>query len=348
MADNDDIPFNRDFPLKPGVVEEARPGVRRVLCNNPSPFTFTGTVSYIVGKGKVAIIDPGPDDEAHAKALLDAGVSRVVAATRDPNPKVDGSGLEALRSAGVAVDIGVCEPEARRLNDGFACWIRTGRPFVTLKSALTLDGQLALDLRGKSTNRRWITSEESRAHVQKLRHASDALVTGIGTVIADDPLLGDRSGLDRRRRLLRVVLDVRLRLSPKSRIVKSVDDDLLVFTSTSRKSAKARQLEDAGVELFQLPARRGKIDLGAVLLELGQRQILNVLLECGPRLNGSALTAGAVDRLFLFYAPKLAGHSRAPFAMDAKLSDLAIQQKTLHEFGRDFAVDALLRNHFDR
>jgi diaminohydroxyphosphoribosylaminopyrimidine deaminase/5-amino-6-(5-phosphoribosylamino)uracil reductase len=283
-------------------------------------------------------------------ALLNGGISRVVAATRDPNPKVAGRGLDALRAAGVSVDIGVCEAEAQHLNHGFACWIRTGRPFVTLKSALTLDGQLALKNQGTSKKRNWITSEESRAEVRKLRNASDALLAGIGTVLADDPLLTDRSGLPRRRRLLRVILDSKLRLSLKSRIVKSADEDLLVFTAAPLRSLRVRKLQDAGVELVRAPFSRGnrsKLDLKIVLQELGQREILNVLLESGPRLNGSALAANLVDRLFLFYAPKIAGHSNTPFTIGPTIATLAFREKLLHEFGADFAIDALLHNYFD-
>jgi diaminohydroxyphosphoribosylaminopyrimidine deaminase/5-amino-6-(5-phosphoribosylamino)uracil reductase len=279
-------------------------------------------------------------------ALLNAGISGVVAATQDPNPKVVGRGLDALRAAGVSVDTGVCEAEAQHLNHGFACWSRTGHPFVTLKSALTLDGQLTLKNRGMSKKRDWITSEESRAEVQKLRHASDALVTGIGTIVADDPLLTDRSSLPRRRRLLRVILDSRLRLAPKSRIVKSADKDLLVFTAAPLKSAKARKLQDAGVEIVHVSQKRGLLDLKSVLGELGRREFLNVLLEAGPRLNGSALAANLVDRLFLFYAPKIAGHSNTPLASGSAIAKLAFREKTLHEFGSDFAVDALLHNYF--
>src|SRR5258708_3193920 len=222
-------------------------------------------------------------------ALLNAGISRVVAATQDPNPKVAGRGLDELRAAGVSVHSGACEAEAQHLNHGFACWVRTGRPFVTLKSALTLDGQLTLKHQGTSKKRNWITSEESRAEVQKLRHASDAVLTGIGTVLADDPLLTDRSGLPRRRRLLRVILDSRLRLAPKSRIVKSAGRDLLLFTAAPLKSAKARKLQDAGVEILSVSHKHGLLDLKSVLSELGRREVLDVLLEFGPRLNGSAL-----------------------------------------------------------
>jgi len=280
-------------------------------------------------------------------ALLTAGISRVVAATQDPNPKVAGRGLDALRSAGVTVEAGVCEAEAQHLNHGFACWIRTGRPFVTLKSALTLDGQLALKNQGTSNRRNWITSEESRAEVQTLRHTSDAVLTGIGTILADDPLLTDRSGLPRRRRLQRVILDSRLRLAPKSRIVKSADKDLLVFTAAPLQSTKARKLRDAGVEIVRVSHKRGLQDLKSVLSELGRREILNVLLESGPRLNGSGLAANIVDRLFLFYAPKIAGHSKTPFTIGSAIAELAFREKTFHEFGSDFAIDALLRNYFE-
>jgi len=282
------------------------------------------------------------------QALLKAGVARVVAATRDPNPKVAGRALDALRTADVSVDVGVCEAEAQGLNYGFACWILTRRPFVTLKSALTLDGQLALANQRKSKNREWITSEESRAEVQKLRHASDALLTGIGTILADDPLLTDRSGLPRRRSLLRVVLDSQLQLSLKSRIAKSAKNDLLVFTAASPKTAKARRLREAGVELVHVSGKRGLLSLPKIFQELGRRQILNALLEAGPRLNGAALASGLVDRLFLFYAPKLAGHTKAPFSSSTGISELSFRQKRFFEFGSDFAVDALLHNHFDR
>jgi diaminohydroxyphosphoribosylaminopyrimidine deaminase/5-amino-6-(5-phosphoribosylamino)uracil reductase len=282
-----------------------------------------------------------------SEALLKAGIARVISATQDPNPQISGRGLDRLRGAEVIVDVGVCEAEAQRLNYGFACWILTRRPFVTLKSAMTLDGQLALANQRKSKNREWITSEESRSEVQKLRHASDALLTGIGTILADDSLLTDRSGLPRRRALLRVVLDSTLRLSLKSCIVKSAENDLLVFTAASLKSPKVRRLREAGVELVRVPAKRGLLSLPDVFRELGRREILNVLLEAGPRLNGAALSAELVDRLFLFYAPKLAGHTKTPFSSGG-ISELSFRQKTFHEFGSDFAVDALLHNYFDQ
>jgi len=280
------------------------------------------------------------------EAIIRAGVARVVMATRDANPNVDGLGLENLQAAGVKTEIGPGDIElaAKELNEAFFKWSASGKPFVTLKSALTLDGQIALPRQGKGKKREWISSEESRAEVQRMRHASDALMTGIGTILADDPLLTDRSGLSRRRKLLRVVLDSQLKLSPKSRIVKTANKDLLVFTEASLQSPKARKLQEAGVELIRATARSGQIDLKTVLKELGRREILSVLLEAGPSLNGSALAAKIVDKLFLFYAPKIAGTTTVPFVRGKFPSP---QIHTLHyrerDFGGDFAIEAWLR-----
>ncbi len=280
--------------------------------------------------------------EPCTEAIVAAGIQRVVAAVEDPNPKTSGRGFERLQSAGVEVIAGVLEDEARRLNEAFACWIRTKKPFVTLKSALTLDGQLALPKAKKRGRSEWITSEESRAEVQRMRHASDALLTGIGTVLADNPLLTDRSGLSRRRRLLRVVLDSRLRLPPQSRIVKTADDDLLVFTAAPLRSAKARRLQHAGVEIVRARTLGGRIDLAAVLAELGRREILSALLEAGPALNGAALAAGLVDKLVLFYAPKIAGQSGVPLAHAPKLDRHLLQEVRTRQFGPDICIEAYL------
>jgi diaminohydroxyphosphoribosylaminopyrimidine deaminase/5-amino-6-(5-phosphoribosylamino)uracil reductase len=182
-----------------------------------------------------------------------------------------------------------------------------------------------------------------------MRHASDALLTGIGTILADNPLLTDRSGLSRRRRLLRVILDSKLRLSPKSRIVETSDDDLLVFTAMPLKSPKARKLQLSGVEIVRAGTFRGRLDLRFVLEELGRRDILSVLLEAGSNLNGAALAAGVVDKLALFYAPKIAGEAAVPFALAPKLVHPPLQNIRISQFGPDFAVEGYLhdvyRNH---
>jgi diaminohydroxyphosphoribosylaminopyrimidine deaminase/5-amino-6-(5-phosphoribosylamino)uracil reductase len=279
-----------------------------------------------------------------AEAIITAGISRVVAGMEDPNPKTRGSGFTRLRGAGIEVETGVLEAEAEKLNEAFACWITTHKPFVTLKSALTLDGQLALPQTRGNKKRVWITSEESRAEVQRMRHASDALLTGIGTILADDPLLTDRSGLERRRRLLRVILDTKLRLPPKARIVQTADDDLVVFTAASLKSSKARKLQHAGVELVPINSPGGKMDLHFVLKELGKREILSVLLEAGPRLNGAALAAGIVRKIVLFYAPKLAGHCSVPFLLAADPTLPPLHIRSFQQFGPDIAIEAYLRS----
>ena len=284
------------------------------------------------------------------EAIIAAGVQRVVAAMEDPNPVNSGRGFDRLRAAGVEVFTGVGEEEARSLNEAFACWIRTKKPFVTLKSALTLDGQLALPLersklgkrRSKQKRANWISSKESRAEVHHMRHAADAVLSGIGTVKIDDPLLTDRSGLPRRRPFLRVILDWGLRISPHSRIVESARNDVLVFTQEHPHTRRARALERAGVEVVRAVSRNGQINLEAVLAELGRREILSVLLEAGPTLNGAALNAGVVNKLFLFYAPKISGETCVPFAIAPNLKLPPLQKIRTQAFGPDIALEAYL------
>jgi diaminohydroxyphosphoribosylaminopyrimidine deaminase/5-amino-6-(5-phosphoribosylamino)uracil reductase len=271
-------------------------------------------------------------------AIIAAGISHVVAAMEDQNPKTRGAGFARLRTAGIEVESGLLEDKAQDLNEAFSRWITTRKPFVTLKSALTLDGQLALPNPRKGKNREWITGEESRDEVHRLRHASDALLTGIGTILADNPLLTDRSGLERRRPLLRVILDTRLRLSPKSRIVQASNDDLLVFTAAPLKSSNARKLENSGVELIQVKRVRNGLDLSAVLKELGRREILSVLLEAGPHLNAAALSANLVNKLVLFYAPKIACDSRVPLVTSGIKGLHPMRIHTISQFGPDVAV----------
>jgi diaminohydroxyphosphoribosylaminopyrimidine deaminase/5-amino-6-(5-phosphoribosylamino)uracil reductase len=277
-------------------------------------------------------------------AIVKAGIARVVAAMEDPNPKTRGNGFATLRAAGIDISTGLLEVEAQKLNEAFGHWITTGKPYITLKSALTINGQLALPESRKNKNRAWITSEESRAEVQRMRHASDTLLTGIGTILADNPLLTDRSGLPRRRRLLRVIVDTRLRLPLKSRIVQTTDDDLLIFTGASLKSSKARALQNAGVELLATKPRKGKINLETVAKELGHREILSVLLEAGPHLNAAALSANLVQKLVLFYAPKLATDSRVPFVAKQFTAFPSLQLRSFRQFGPDLALEFLLHH----
>ncbi len=243
------------------------------------------------------------------EALVEAGIARVVVATRDRNPSVDGSGLAALRKAGLSVEEakGALEEEAARINEPFFHFARTGRPLVTLKTALTLDGKIA----APDDNRGWITSAVARQHVQSVRHRHDAIMTGIGTVLTDDCLLTDRTGLPRRRRLLRIVADSQLRLPLKSRLVKSFRDDLLVATSAVAPNEKRTILatRKIPVETFNLPP--GRVDLESLLDWLGSRQIVSLMVEGGAILNWSMLEAGVADKVLLYYAPKILGGNRA-------------------------------------
>jgi diaminohydroxyphosphoribosylaminopyrimidine deaminase/5-amino-6-(5-phosphoribosylamino)uracil reductase len=281
------------------------------------------------------------------EAVIAAGIRRVVASMPDPNPLVSGKGFRRLRRAGVEVVVGPGEEEALRLNEAFAMWIRGHRPFLTLKAAATLDGQLSLSRPGEKPRERWISSEISRARVQGLRHACDAVLTGIGTILADDPLLTDRSGLPRRRRLLRVVLDSRLRLPLNSQIVRTAQDDVLVFTLRSPENTAARRLAGRGVRVMRVARRDGHIDPAAALAELGRQGILSVLVEAGARINGALLERGLVDKLMLFYAPRVLGRETIPLARTSSglVNPLAsVKRVQVGQSGPDFVVEGYLRD----
>lgn len=293
-------------------------------------------------------------------ALIAAGIRRVVASMPDPNPKVSGRGFDQLRAAGVQVDVGLLEDEARKLNEAFARYIRSKVPLVTLKAAMTLDGKIApapaeqqSRVVGVPTGG-WITSEVARAHVQELRHQHDALMVGVGTILTDDPLLTDRSGRVRRRPLLRVILDSRLRIPLDSRLVESVvsdrKNDVLLFCSKN-DGQKKRQLEALGIRVETLPASEpdGRPSMSAILARLGQLEITSVMIEGGAAVNWAALAAGVVDKVFLYYAPKiLAGTGSIPFAAGPGFPHMAqaaqVKRIQLHRFGEDFAVEGYLRD----
>jgi diaminohydroxyphosphoribosylaminopyrimidine deaminase/5-amino-6-(5-phosphoribosylamino)uracil reductase len=296
-----------------------------------------------------------------ADAVIAAGVRRVVAAMADPNPLVAGQGFARLRAAGIAVDVGLLEAEARKLNEAFARYMVGRRPLVTLKSGMTLDGKIAPPP-GESVNPSamgaggatggWITSEEARAHVQELRHESDAILVGVGTIIADDPLLTDRTGRKRRRPLLRVILDSRLRLPMESRLVKTAKEDVLVFCSFAEEKRR-RELEERGIRVEQvvLGASDGRPDLEQTMRRLAELEITSVLIEGGALVNWAALAAGIVDKVFFYYAPKiLAGTGAVPFATGAgfrRMSEAAVvKDVTLHRFGEDFAVEGYIRDPY--
>ncbi len=280
-------------------------------------------------------------------AVIAAGIRRVVAAMPDPNPLVSGRGFRKLRRAGVEVAVGTSEAEARHLNEAFSFWIRRHRPLVTLKAAATLDGQLSLAPPGVRPRERWITSETSRAYVQSLRHAADAILTGIDTVLADDPLLTDRTSLPRARPLLRVVLDSRLRLPLRSRLARTAAGDVLLFTHRSPASPPARKLAERGVRVIRVRSRDQRPDPAAVLAALGRLGVLNLLVEAGAKLNGALLAQKLVDKLMLFYSPRILGRRTVPLASAAAGAPnplATLSRIELHRFGPDFALEGYLRD----
>ncbi|MGH9589591.1 MAG: bifunctional diaminohydroxyphosphoribosylaminopyrimidine deaminase/5-amino-6-(5-phosphoribosylamino)uracil reductase RibD [Terracidiphilus sp.] len=277
------------------------------------------------------------------QALVEAGIQRVVAATADPNPNVAGHGLEALRAAGLETMAGVCEAEARCLNEGFARWSRHKRPLVLMKVAMSLDGRIApppgLQVLHEPY---WITSEAARAAVQPLRWQADAALVGIDTVLADDPLLTDRSGLRRRRPLLRIVLDSALRMPLDCKMVATAKNDLLIFT-VSKDEGRRRELESRGARVEALPAESGRVPVGTVLERLGEEGILTLLTETGTRLNTALLAGGFVDRVHLFVSPQIMGSDAVP-AFRGMPGLARMGQVEVERYGNDLGIRSLLKD----
>jgi diaminohydroxyphosphoribosylaminopyrimidine deaminase/5-amino-6-(5-phosphoribosylamino)uracil reductase len=283
-------------------------------------------------------------------AIIAAGIKRVVSPMKDPNPQVRGRGFDQLIEAGVEVEIaGQYAARAAEINQAFIHFMRTGCPLVTVKAALTLDGKIAApeDNEGQD-NERWITSELARAHVQTLRHASDAILTGIGTVLADDCRLTDRSGEERARPLLRIVVDSQLRIPVESRMVASCETDLLVATTSAASAERRRRLESKGVRVEALEDPDGRVSLRAVVDLLAREKYLSLMIEAGSRVNWSALESGIADKIFFYYAPKILGGMQSlPVAggigrrrrVDAiRFRDVRVHPITPNEF----AVEAFL------
>lgn len=242
-----------------------------------------------------------------ADALIKAGITRVVAAVRDPNPLVAGQGLARLQAAGIEVVSGVLESEAREMNIGFFSRMERGRPWVRMKAAASLDGMTALH-NGQS---QWITSEEARHDGHRWRAQACAILTGIGTVNQDDPQMTVR-GIATPRQPRRIVVDSKLQIKPQARIL---DGEGVWVVTAGSDPAKEALLEDRGVELIRLPNADGKVDLPALMLELGRRQVNELHVEAGSRLNGALIEEGCVDELLLYLAPSLLGNAQGLFEL---------------------------------
>ena len=240
-------------------------------------------------------------------AIIDAGIARVVSAVIDPNPAVNGRGLARLRASDVDVRVDVLREQAVRLNEAFFKHVRTGLPFVTLKMAATLDGKVA----ARDGSSRWITGEEARADVHRLRAASDAIVIGSGTAVVDDPSLTVRDPEYRGSPVLRVVVDGSGRVDPSSNLF-SMDAPTLVATTEVAGDAGQDAWRKAGAEVVVYDTSEGRVPLGELFSDLGKRSVQSVLVEGGPTLADSAVLEGLVDKVVLYIAPKLVGGEEAP------------------------------------
>ncbi|HWQ32586.1 MAG TPA: bifunctional diaminohydroxyphosphoribosylaminopyrimidine deaminase/5-amino-6-(5-phosphoribosylamino)uracil reductase RibD [Blastocatellia bacterium] len=290
------------------------------------------------------------------QALIEAGVKRVVAAMVDPNPKVNGRGFEMLRDAGIEVSVGLLEEQARRLNEKYVRFVTTGRPFVHLKAACSLDGRIAT----RAGDSKWITGEEARAASQALRYEYDAILVGVGTVLADDPLLTDRTGQLRHRPLVRVVLDAGLRTPLSSQLVQTAREwPLLIFAarhemidnmgfpiySDSGDTSDERQqaFENLGVEVIRVAADGGLLDLRQVLSELGRRALTSVIVEGGAEVAGSLIEQRLADKVTFFIAPKIIGGREAIPVVGGhgaeRLSDaLELREVAIVQRGKDIEL----------
>ncbi len=262
------------------------------------------------------------------EALINAGIKRVVAPIEDPNPLVSGKGFQRLRESGIEVVTGILADEATKLNEKFICWHREGRPFIHLKLAMSLDGRISL---GKSVSTT-LSSGAALKRVHEFRHEHDAILIGANTVLIDDPSLTDRSGLDRRRPLVRVILDNRLRIPIDSTVVSTARETPTIVVSNSDDKSKCTALIDAGVDFVSEDSR----DLPSVLRELCEREIQSVLVEGGTEVAGAFRDAGLVDKLSLIMAPIVVGGREAPTAFGGrgaasieeamKLEDISVVQ----------------------
>lgn len=275
-----------------------------------------------------------------SEALIAAGVRRVIVGTLDPNPVVHGKGVRRLRQAGIAVDVGVLEDECRLANEAFSRFIRTRRPFVIAKLAQSLDGRVAT----RTGESRWITSDEARRAGHELRNECDAVIVGVGTVLADDPSLTCRvrGGRDP----VRVVVDSLARTPPSAKVVRLARESAAptwVVVSPRAPLARRRALERAGAEVLVQGGRASRVDLGRLLDELGRRELLSVLVEGGPTLQGGFFDAHLVDKVHAFVAPRIIGGAGALGAVGgegaARLADaVRLEVVRTRWAGTDLAV----------
>jgi diaminohydroxyphosphoribosylaminopyrimidine deaminase/5-amino-6-(5-phosphoribosylamino)uracil reductase len=278
--------------------------------------------------------------------IIAAGIKEVVVAMRDPNPNVTGGGLDYLQRRGIPVRSGVCEADARKLNECFIKYVTTNRPFVIIKCAATLDGRIAT----RTGDSKWVTGTESRAFVHRLRHAVDAIMVGIHTIQQDDPRLTSRIDRDGGKDPIRVILDTRLSIAEDAKVLRLQSDSatILVTAPVSKASEKKRvRLEKKGVRIVESPLKQGRIDLDKLMTRLGADRITSLLIEGGGEVFASALAAGIVDKIFFFYAPKiLGGDDGAPICrgIGPERMDQCVHVRDMdvHRYGSDVLIEGYI------
>lgn len=273
------------------------------------------------------------------KAIIEAGISRVVAPMKDPNPKVNGKGFEELRNAGIEVGVGLMEKEAKKLNEAFFKYITTKRSFVILKAAMSIDGKIATSA-GQS---KWISSEQSRSYVHELRNRVDAVIVGINTVLYDNPRLTCR--IPGGRDPLRIILDSRLRIPLDARIL--ADRNALIATTNKCDKSKIRKLEEKGVGVVVIRTNDKKVDLKELMYELALRSITHIMIEGGSEVAASALKEGIVDKVVYFIAPKIIGGRDAKTPIGGKGIEnmeeaLKLKDVEIKKIGDDVVIEGYL------
>ena len=323
-------------------------GYTRPAGGNHAEIEALGDLSKAATSGATAYVTLEPCSHTGktgpcVDALINAEISRVVIACEDPNPKVAGQGIKLLEQAGIEVACGLFEDQAREINRGFIKRHEHGTPWVLVKMAASLDGRTAM----ASGQSQWITTPASRKDVQRLRAASCAIITGIGTQMMDDPSLtvrinNDDVGVeDSLRQPLRVVVDSRMQMSPESRMLAQPGDTLIATLDQSEQREKALALKAAGADVVFLPALDGHVDLQQLLLELARRECNNVMVEAGAGLAGAFVAEGLLDELVCYWAPKLFGSDARPmFELPIKTIDahLALSVKDIRQIGEDIRI----------
>lgn len=280
-----------------------------------------------------------------ANALIEAGIKKAVIATLDPNPLVAGNGIKKLLDAGIEVELGVMEEEAKKLNDKFLKYIKTSRPLVAIKTAMTLDGKIA----SNNGDSRWITAEDARAYVHQLRGIYDAIMVGIGTVLKDDPMLNVRlenSGYDDP---VRIIVDSYLEIPLYSQIVTSSRQQRsIIFCAREADQTRQKRLEEAGCEVRRINSVNGFLVMEELLNILGEMKICSLLVEGGGSINAALLETGLVDKVYWFIAPKIIGGQDAPAPVGGKGFDfmkeaIEIESMEITKFSRDLLITGYIR-----